>query len=151
MPDKDIMVPSRDDFASVMADLGLVPFLGGDDQLAGILPAGRVIRFIFPDSSPIQGVAEWPGRLSPDMAAQVGLVARTVNSSMYLPKMTSSTGEDGVTIALTHSFHWPIGATAEQFHGEVSAFIHAVLAVMGRLDSTFPARWVPALEEKNNG
>lgn len=140
---------TREVLAEALGGIGLVPFLGGEDQIAAILPAGRVLRLIVQPGRPVQGVAESPRLLAPEHEEAAADFARTFNATTYLPKVTVVPNPQGqISVRMQHTFLWPAGATAEQVAGEVQQFVMATLGAMARLDQTFPDQWSTAGADK---
>ncbi len=139
---------TRQRVATAVQAAGLVPFLGGPDQVAAIVP-GHVVRLIVPEGRPPQGVAEWPRSLAIRHAPDVAEVVRHFNATTYLPKMTTSVNDRGqIRVLLQHTFNWSGGGTDDQVAGEVRQFIIASLAAFNALDARFPDPW--ATEEQTN-
>lgn len=132
---------TRDRVAAAVRSAGLVPFLGGTDQVAALVP-GHALRIVVPEGRPPQGVAEWPRLLNVRHAPAAAEAARLFNGTTYLPKMTTSVTDRGhIRFRLQHTFAWLGGATDAQVAAEVRQFIMACLAAFNVLDAKFPDPW----------
>ena len=132
---------TRDRIAQAMSSMGLVPFRGGDDQLAALVP-GQVVRIVLPEGRPQQGMGEWSRTLDIRFAPQAAMFTRHFNAATYLPKLTTAVGDDGqIRFRIQHLFNWSGGASDEQLAGEVRQFFMASFAAFGRLDQEFPDQW----------
>ncbi len=139
---------TRDRVATAVREAGLIPFLGGPDQVAAIVP-GHVVRIVVPQARPPQGIAEWPRSLAIRHAPDVAEVVRQFNATTYLPKMTTSVNDRGqIRVLLQHTFNWSGGGTDAQVSAEVRQFIIASLAAFSALDGRFADPWA---KEETNG
>ncbi|MDC4233058.1 YbjN domain-containing protein [Actinomyces sp. B33] len=122
--------------------IGIVPFTGGENQVAAILP-GRVLRIIVPEGRPVQGVADYPRSFSPAHAEALEEAAGRLNATLYLPKVCVIRGDQGgpATVRLQHTFTWAAGASDAQVAAEVRQFVTASIGAMARLDEQFTDPW----------
>lgn len=132
---------TRDRIARAVREIGLIPFLGGEDQVAAILPS-HVLRIVLPDRHPQQGIAEWSRSLSIRHATRAAEFTHAFNATTYLPKMTTVVTDEGVIrFRVQHTFNWGGGGSDEQVLEEVRQFVMASLSAFSRLDQQFPDPW----------
>ena len=139
---------TRERVESAMRKLGLIPFIGDQDQVAAILPS-HVLRIVLPPDRPVQGIGEWSRVLDIRFAPQAAEFTAAFNATTYLPKMTPSVTDDGhIRFRLQHTFTWVAGADEAQVDQEVAQFVMASLAAFNRLAERFPDRWAQEADDE---
>ncbi|MGO3796188.1 MAG: YbjN domain-containing protein [Pauljensenia sp.] len=139
---------TRERVEGALRKLGLIPFLGEQDQVAAILPS-HVLRIVLPPDRPVQGIGEWSRVLDIRFAPQAAEFTASFNAATYLPKMATAVTDDGhIRFRLQHTFTWVAGADDEQVDQEVAQFVMASLAAFTRLGERFPDRWAQEADDE---